>query len=585
VDQNGLAMNSQLVIATRPHRGIILLIVMLVIVMISLAGLSYVWTLSTENKAVRLRGDELQLEATLASAQEYVRAVCATSWQERLELGGLSENETLFRNAIVDCDAEGTLQAHFSVLAPQADQAGTGGYRYGLQDESTKLNLAALRQWDQANPGAAEQALSGLPGMTEAVAAAIMDWIDTDTTPRSSGAEAEYYTAQRLPYVPRDGIPATLEELLLVRDVSRYQLFGADTDRNYQIDTREQQAATASPAGGGSGNQLPWADMLTVHSAERNVTCAGQERINVNQSDLRQLQERLSEVFEDAWVTFIIAYRQFGPLDAESPPPPLAERVELGQRPGRSSSLNRLEPREQRASFELDLELPAEFPVESLYDLIGAEILLPAPEQRQQQDRRSRGRSSRYRSSAGPLEDEGQDSEPPPPQILISPFAADPSRMGQYLPQLLDQLKLDDEEVIRGRINLRQAPREVLAAIPELEPDVVDRILAVRDSQDNADPAAVRHLVWLLADEVIDLDQMRRLSAHVTGGGDVFRGQVAAMLGGSQRIARAELVIDATADPPRQLYWKNLGMLGPGFAPDVVSDAAGTGSGVAASDW
>ena len=34
----------------------------------------------------------------------------------------------------------------------------------------------------------------GLPGMTEDVADAILDWLDTDDEPRELGAEIEYYS-------------------------------------------------------------------------------------------------------------------------------------------------------------------------------------------------------------------------------------------------------------------------------------------------------------------------------------------------------------------------------------------------------
>jgi len=35
-------------------------------------------------------------------------------------------------------------------------------------------------------------------------------------------------------------------------------------------------------------------------------------------------------------------------------------------------------------------------------------------------------------------------------------------------------------------------------------------------------------------------------------------------------MARAEVVIDSTTVPPRQVYWKDLGLLGRGFSREVV---------------
>ena len=59
---------------TRRRRGFIVLVVMIVIVMITLAGLSFVLTLSTENKAVHRQGDQLQSDEALASGMELLKA-------------------------------------------------------------------------------------------------------------------------------------------------------------------------------------------------------------------------------------------------------------------------------------------------------------------------------------------------------------------------------------------------------------------------------------------------------------------------------------------------------------------------------
>ena len=123
-----------------------------------------------------------------------------------------------------------------NIVSPSGDRP-TGEVRFGLQNESAKLHLAVLAEWERRAPGSAAAALLQLPGMSESTAAAILDWIDADGDPRPGGAEAEYYASQRLPYEPRNGVPALLEELLLVRDVSRQALFGADADSGLSADS------------------------------------------------------------------------------------------------------------------------------------------------------------------------------------------------------------------------------------------------------------------------------------------------------------------------------------------------------------
>ena len=79
-----------------------------------------------------------------------------------------------------------------------------------------------------------------------------------------------------------------------------------------------------------------------------------------------------------------------------------------------------------------------------------------------------------------------------------------------------------------------------------------------------------RHATWLLTEGLVDLDQMKELSRYLTGRGDVFRAQVIAGYGGGGLSARAELVVDGTGSPPRQLYWKDMRLLGRGFPLEAL---------------
>ena len=61
---------------------------------------------------------------------------------------------------------------------------------YGLADEAGKLDLNT----------ATRDMLLKLPGMTEDVADAIVDWRDSDSTVSSQGAEDDYYMSLPEPY-------------------------------------------------------------------------------------------------------------------------------------------------------------------------------------------------------------------------------------------------------------------------------------------------------------------------------------------------------------------------------------------------
>lgn len=117
--------------------------------------------------------------------------------------------------------------------------------RFGLQNESGKLHLANILRWDLASPGHGRTALMQLPGMTDAVADCILDWIDSDSQPREFGAENDYYQTLDRP-VPANAIPQRLAELLYVKGVTRRMLFGIQ-NADPMATNSQQLPETAQP--------------------------------------------------------------------------------------------------------------------------------------------------------------------------------------------------------------------------------------------------------------------------------------------------------------------------------------------------
>src|SRR5690606_18535060 len=114
--------------------------------------------------------------------------------------------------------------------------------------------------------------LMTLPGMTEPIADASLDWIDPDKETRLLGAERDYYSSLANPYAPRNGPLHSIEELLLVRDVTPALLFGPDLNRNALVDGSEEPY-TVMETYDNSGGMLNrgWAAYLTLDSAENNL--------------------------------------------------------------------------------------------------------------------------------------------------------------------------------------------------------------------------------------------------------------------------------------------------------------------------
>ncbi len=102
-------------------------------------------------------------------------------------------------------------------------QAGDGEYQVEIQDESGKLNLNFVLE-PQLN--ALMDAL-GIPEPdAQTIVDSIMDWRDADDLRRANGAENDYYQSLIPPYKAKNGKFDTVEELLLVRGVTRDYFYG-----------------------------------------------------------------------------------------------------------------------------------------------------------------------------------------------------------------------------------------------------------------------------------------------------------------------------------------------------------------------
>lgn len=495
------------------RQGMILIVVTIVLVMISLAGFGFVAVMYTENKAAHLNVDEIHVDYAAASGEELLKAVLAQGPAGRTAMGGLFDNPDLFKGQVLYLESGTQAVVRFSVLVPRIEEGNIIGLRYGAENESARINLSVLAQWEQAVPDSGRNALMQLPEMTDAVADAIMDWLDADSTPRNSGAERDYYSGLDPPMQPRNGPVESLEELLLVKGVTRELLFGSDTNQNYVVEQDEMNSVAGGMGHSGSSSGLPWAAYLTLYSGERNARPDGSPRIDINHPDLQLLYQTLSGALSEPWARFLIAYRQFGPYSGS----------EEGQ---------------ANATVTLDLNLPSKFKIASLLDLIDARVSIP--------------------QSSGP------------PEVFLSPFTSSPDSLRTSLPLLLDQVTVDKTPVLVGRININTAPREVIAAVPGMPETQVEQILAGRGLPGGSDEPSRRHPTWLLAQNLVSLETMRTLMPYLTCGGDVYRAQVVGYFDSGTPSARAEVVIDATGEVPRQVYYKNLRLLGRGFDMEML---------------
>lgn len=513
----------------RARRGLLLIVVLVVIALLTLSTYTFTDMMLAQRASVDLANRRDQADALAGSGVDFVRWYLMQDEAAREELGGSYDNPTLFQAQPILIGQSPSGRGNFTIIAPALDEYGVlAGTRYGLQDESTRLNLNTVLLADSLIENGGRTLLMTLPGMTEDIADAILDWMDPDDDEREFGAEAEYYQQLTPAYTTKNGPLDTIEELLLVRGVTPQLLFGLDSNRNGIVDphelTQSSAAVATDPAFSGESTgvdgdpntAIGWAAYLTLYSQENNLNSEGLPRVFINQDDLEQLQQELSEVFPADWVTFIIAYRQNGEYTG-------SEEGETG------------------VSGELDLDQPGNTKLNQVLDLIGKKV---------------------------EVQFQGEDD----PVVLASPFSEDPLAMALYLPTLMDNVTVNQGQTIPGRININQAPRTLLLGIPGMSEEVVDQIIQERglESDEQIVQDNRKHETWILAEGIVTLDEMKLLAPLVCAGGDVFRAQVVGYFEDGSASSRHEVVIDATGSAPRILFWRKLSHLGRGYPLDLL---------------
>ncbi|MCH7729342.1 MAG: general secretion pathway protein GspK, partial [Planctomycetes bacterium] len=392
--------------------------------------------------------------------------------------------------------------------------------RYGLEDESSRINLNALLIVDKQMENGGRQLLMALPGMTEEIADAIMDWLDEDDEPREFGAELEYYSSLTPPYAPKNGPLETVEELLLIRGIREnpFLLFGADPYRNgIPMMNSPTGVSTSASTALADVEQDPaaargWASQFTLFSQEHNVNSSGLKRIHVNQEDMNRLYEELRTVLNDEWSTYIVAYRQNGPSTSES-------------------------DASGTVGGKLDLSQPGQFPLIQVLDLVDTQVSVTF---------------------------QGANES----TLLQSPIRTE--TLGLALPLLMDNLSTSNARTLPGRININQASRTLLLGIPGMDKETVGTIISRRDIvPDDNDPNR-RFETWILAEGIVDLETMRTLLPFVSVGGDVYRAQIIGYFQGGGVQSRAEVVLDATKELPGILFWRDISHLPHGYPIEIL---------------
>lgn len=506
---------------SQQRQGVVLFVVVIVVALVSLAAYGFVILMQSENRAAHLAADQMQVEQIAESGNAYLRVLAAQSRAQRDLIGGWHHNPSQFQDLTVDADPTGTRHGRFSIVCTHLnDDVMLGGPRFGVENASTKLSLEALLQWDDQFPGAGRTALMQLPEMTETLADSLLDWIDADDVTREFGAESDFYLGLDPPRQPPNRLPSVLEELLDVQAIaglSASPTASATRPQDRPVDVPPEPTGDRSfapnHANAMPGN-LPWWRFLTLHSAERNESYDGQPRINLNHSDLNGLYSELSARFGDELAKFVVALRLHGPSQSDSP--------------GGTAT----------AIPKLDLTITPTYELSSPLEIVDAAVAIPT----------STGEEESTELFTSPLSGRGDQAQ---------------------LVDFCDQTTTRSEPVLAGRININEAPREVLLAIPQFPREAVEQLIAIRGNRSEFPER--RHAAWLLVEGVLDRDALIPLLPFITTGGDVIDAQVVAYYDDESPWARHRIVLDGTSEGVPALYFRDLSRLGRGYRFDQLS--------------
>ena len=573
------------------RNGMALLVVVVLVMLIALGAYRFSFYMESQYRLTRLHEEQVHARLAAISGLELAAAMVELPEAQRISLGGLSENAGIFRNVSIDSTAN-ALEAtadqkgwRFCLLSPSiTDAAGNSQartsqvvgrsslpIRFGLVNESAKLHIPTLLAWDRIKPGHARSTLLALPGVTESLVDA---WL------LKLGVSARF---------ERDDSKSQQASM----DDLRYAWTGGDLNQNYQLDPLEIRFAsqhyglsrgTSQPsmdASNAEGGFKPLQRYLTWHSGHRNTTRDGQPRIYLNESDLQSLHRKLSMVWPSDWANFVIAMRQFGPSNAlnslantapTTPAPeqskssnasssdqssPRAAAPQLPPRPvnpnpqpptpfvpanagtaaSSSSSGNSVTIPPAIASSQAsivtdwtpDFGKAATFTFRSPLDLIGAIVEMP-----------STGVSSNASNQTG------QSSTTK--QSLRNPFSSDLGEVRNYLGRLLDAVTVDISPISEGRVDVSDAPVEVLAGVPGLDFPTAQRLVQQRSASTNSTSTQQTDTIaWLL--EVVDLNKLKELEPYLTCRSDVYSVQSVGYRDSQSAVYRITATIDARQNP------------------------------------
>lgn len=426
-----------------------------------------------------------------------------------------------------------------SMFVPSVSGNSDVAVRFGWTNESHKLHLGRLLQWEASGTSVSDL-LQVLYGLSPEQAERLLDWLDADDQPRAFGGEAGSYSQRGLRYRPANHVPQTLDALLLVPGFSPRLLYGqrqtitiridaaatesnvgdlADFSRSQQTQIDRDLQSLPDSAGAAMDRglllELGLTSRLTVSAKERHQNPAGQLKLPINHPDLQQLFAALSARVDPNLAAYLCLARQLGLHDDTTSPP--------------GAGLRELAVDE----VELDFSQPPTNSLTSLVQLIDSHVRVPQTD----------GSFAVVRSPlrASELQDE---------------FA---NRVSEVFAELTHA----QQPVTDSRLHWHPADPELWRWIPGLTPET--QTLFLEPDLSNSEGTGERPTTSLAFQVAtwyregrIDASQWQIIERELTDGGDVFSAYVGAHAGDYRAFRWGHVIVDASEKRPQQVYYREL---------------------------
>lgn len=259
---------------SKAESGSVLIIVLWVALGLVTLALYFANSSSLELRAADNSAAAREANQAILGAARYVSNILVNA-----EYAGRMPDTNRYKFAAVPVGA-----AYFWFIGRGDEELRTSEPTFGLVDEASKLNLNVVTT----------NMLQMLPGMTPELAAAIVDWRDSDDTVIQGGAESDTYLRLNPAYRCKNAPFETIHELRLVYGMSMNLLYGEDANLNGILDSNENDGDVSLPNDNRDSRlDAGFLDYVTVYSSEPTTTTNGTQRINVTAATQNQVRSIL----------------------------------------------------------------------------------------------------------------------------------------------------------------------------------------------------------------------------------------------------------------------------------------------------